>query len=120
MQVKVRYGMRSLNSKQSIRGAVVTTRSSSRSWTKTLYLLMISSVKPRKTLIIRTLIFELNDLIYEIELNDCGRIYIKDLLAFGVENGKSEMWPQKYSVVGANLKYNGEIKVGVTFTLEGH
>lgn len=48
--------------------------------------------------------------------NDYCRIYVKDLLALGVENGVSELRPQKYSVVGANLDYSGEIQVGVTFT----
>ncbi|XP_004142763.2 synaptotagmin-1 [Cucumis sativus] len=43
-------------------------------------------------------------------------IYVKDLLALGVENGVSELWPQKYRVVGDDLNYNGEIQVGVTFT----
>ncbi|KAA0037639.1 elicitor-responsive protein 1-like [Cucumis melo var. makuwa] len=43
-------------------------------------------------------------------------IYVKDLLALGVENGVSELGPQKYRVVGDNLNYNGEIQVGVTFT----
>ncbi|XP_038890560.1 16 kDa phloem protein 1 [Benincasa hispida] len=43
-------------------------------------------------------------------------IYVEDLLALGVENGVSELRPQKYSVVGDNLNYSGEIQVGVTFT----
>ncbi|GAB4841131.1 hypothetical protein Ancab_021875 [Ancistrocladus abbreviatus] len=43
-------------------------------------------------------------------------IYVKDLLATGVENGKAEMHPCKYSVVGPDESYCGEIKVGVTFT----
>ena len=48
--------------------------------------------------------------------NDYYRIYVKDLLALGVEKGVSELWPQKYRVVGDDLNYNGEIQVGVTFT----
>lgn len=43
-------------------------------------------------------------------------IYVEDLLALGVENGVSELRPQKYNVVGDNLNYSGEIQVGVTFT----
>ncbi|KAA0037638.1 hypothetical protein IC582_020931 [Cucumis melo] len=43
-------------------------------------------------------------------------IYVKDLLALGAENGTSELRPQKYSIVGDNLNYTGEILVGVTFT----
>lgn len=41
---------------------------------------------------------------------------MEDLLALGVENGVSELRPQKYNVVGDNLNYSGEIQVGVTFT----
>lgn len=48
--------------------------------------------------------------------NDYYRIYVKDLLALGAENGTSELRPQKYSIVGDNLNYTGEILVGVTFT----
>ncbi|XP_022938500.1 elicitor-responsive protein 1-like [Cucurbita moschata] len=43
-------------------------------------------------------------------------IYVEDLLALGAENGVSELRAQKYSVVGANLNYSGEIQVGVSFT----
>ena len=46
----------------------------------------------------------------------CYRIYVEDLLALGAENGVSELRAQKYSVVGANLNYSGEIQVGVSFT----
>ncbi|KAK7276279.1 hypothetical protein RIF29_17417 [Crotalaria pallida] len=43
-------------------------------------------------------------------------IYVKDLLAAGAENGSSELHPRKYSVVGADQSYCGEIEVGITFT----
>uniref|UniRef100_A0A5B7C506 C2 domain-containing protein n=1 Tax=Davidia involucrata TaxID=16924 RepID=A0A5B7C506_DAVIN len=43
-------------------------------------------------------------------------IYLKDLLALGVENGTAELHPRKYSVVYADQTYCGEIRVGVTFT----
>ncbi|XP_022134552.1 elicitor-responsive protein 1 [Momordica charantia] len=43
-------------------------------------------------------------------------IYVEDLLAVGVENGESELRAQKYSVVGADLNYCGEIQVAVSFT----
>ncbi|KAG6578692.1 16 kDa phloem protein 1, partial [Cucurbita argyrosperma subsp. sororia] len=43
-------------------------------------------------------------------------IYVEDLLALGAENGVSELRAQKYSVVGADLNYSGEIQVGVSFT----
>ena len=49
-----------------------------------------------------------------------GRIYVEDLLALGAENGKSELHPQKYRVVGADQSYCGEIEVGITFTLKVH
>lgn len=44
------------------------------------------------------------------------RIYVKDLLAQGVQNGTAELHPLKYSVVRADNTYRGEIKVGLTFT----
>ncbi|KAK4277958.1 hypothetical protein QN277_015871 [Acacia crassicarpa] len=47
-----------------------------------------------------------------------AEIYVKDLLAIGAENGKAELRPQKYRVVGADQSYCGEIEVGITFTLE--
>lgn len=43
------------------------------------------------------------------------RIYIEDVLVLGVENGKAEIRPQKYSVVTNDGTYCGEIQVGVTF-----
>ncbi|KAJ4970658.1 hypothetical protein NE237_003757 [Protea cynaroides] len=43
-------------------------------------------------------------------------IYVKDLLALGVENGGSELQPHKYSVVKADKSFCGEIRVGLTFT----
>ncbi|KAJ4848707.1 hypothetical protein Tsubulata_033729 [Turnera subulata] len=47
-----------------------------------------------------------------------AEIYVKDLLALGVENGTAELKPLKYRVVGENATYFGEIQVGVTFTLK--
>ena len=43
-------------------------------------------------------------------------IYVKDLMAVGVENGTAELHPRKYSVVRKDQSYCGEIEVGVTFT----
>lgn len=43
-------------------------------------------------------------------------IYLKDLLALGVENGIAELHPRKYSVVRADQSYRGEIRVGISFT----
>ncbi|KAI5346428.1 PREDICTED: elicitor-responsive [Prunus dulcis] len=43
-------------------------------------------------------------------------IYVKDLLALGVENGTAQLHPLKYSVVRADGTYRGEIQVGLTFT----
>ncbi|RXI08943.1 hypothetical protein DVH24_023087 [Malus domestica] len=43
-------------------------------------------------------------------------IYVKELLAQGVQNGTAEQHPLYYSVVRANNTYHGEIKVGLTFT----
>ncbi|KAK9283545.1 hypothetical protein L1049_011792 [Liquidambar formosana] len=43
-------------------------------------------------------------------------IYLRDVLALGVENGSAELQPCKYSVVNADQSYCGEIEVGVTFT----
>jgi hypothetical protein len=45
-----------------------------------------------------------------------SRIYAKDLLVEGVENGSAELHPRKYSVVRADNSYCGEIEVGLTFT----
>ncbi|XP_057475544.1 16 kDa phloem protein 1-like isoform X1 [Actinidia eriantha] len=43
-------------------------------------------------------------------------IYLKDLLALGVENGSAELPPSKYKLVASDQRYCGEIQVGVTFT----
>ncbi|KAI3984891.1 hypothetical protein MKX01_004659 [Papaver californicum] len=43
-------------------------------------------------------------------------IYVEDLLALGGEKGKYQIRPSKYRVVGSNKKYNGEIRVGLSFT----
>ncbi|WCJ19627.1 Elicitor-responsive protein 1 [Euphorbia peplus] len=45
-------------------------------------------------------------------------IYVKELLEMGVENGKSELHPHKYSVVQADQSYCGEIQVAINFTLK--
>jgi hypothetical protein len=45
-----------------------------------------------------------------------SRIYVKDLLVEGVDNGSAELRPRKYSVVRADNSYCGEIEVGLTFT----
>ncbi|KAF9674726.1 hypothetical protein SADUNF_Sadunf10G0156900 [Salix dunnii] len=47
-----------------------------------------------------------------------AKIYVKDLLTSGVENGFAELHPCKYRVVSATQSYIGEIQVGVTFTLK--
>lgn len=43
------------------------------------------------------------------------RIYVKDLLAEGAENGSAEIRTRKYSVVRADQSYCGEIEVRITF-----
>ncbi|KAF5729595.1 elicitor-responsive protein 1 [Tripterygium wilfordii] len=43
-------------------------------------------------------------------------IYIRDLLAQGVDNGTAELPSQKYSVVTADQSYLGEVQVALTFT----
>ncbi|XP_076930134.1 16 kDa phloem protein 1-like [Bidens hawaiensis] len=43
-------------------------------------------------------------------------IHLKEVLERGVENGSTELHPQKYRVVGSNQNYCGDIQVGVTFT----
>ncbi|KAL6311852.1 hypothetical protein AAG906_024446 [Vitis piasezkii] len=43
-------------------------------------------------------------------------IYLEDLLALGVENGKAELHPCKYRVVRTDQTYCGEIRVGINFT----
>lgn len=45
-----------------------------------------------------------------------SRIYVKDILAEGAENGAAELRPHKYSVVWADQSYCGETEVGITFT----
>ncbi|CAM0883519.1 unnamed protein product [Alopecurus aequalis] len=45
-------------------------------------------------------------------------INVADLIGIGVEKGRSELNPARYSVVTANNSYHGEIKVGITFTAE--
>ena len=41
---------------------------------------------------------------------------MKDLLALGAEKGTAELHPNRYSIVGADQNYQGEIEVGVVFT----
>ncbi|KAI3854685.1 hypothetical protein MKW98_018806 [Papaver atlanticum] len=43
-------------------------------------------------------------------------IYVDDLLAQGVVNGKAELPPCNYSVVGSNKSDNGGIRIGLAFT----
>ncbi|XP_024993072.1 elicitor-responsive protein 1-like [Cynara cardunculus var. scolymus] len=43
-------------------------------------------------------------------------MYLKEVLAVGVEKGKSELLLQKYRVVDKNQSYRGDIRVGLTFT----
>ncbi|KAM3338675.1 16 kDa phloem protein 1 isoform X1 [Capsicum galapagoense] len=43
-------------------------------------------------------------------------IYLKEFIELGLENGKAEIHPKKYSVVGSDQCYCGEIQVGITFT----
>jgi len=45
-----------------------------------------------------------------------NRIYCKDLLAQGVQNGVAKIPPLKYRVVRADQSYRGEIDVAITFT----
>jgi NurA-like 5'-3' nuclease len=44
------------------------------------------------------------------------RIYVKDVVSFGVETGKAELRHGKYRVVLPDKTYSGEISVAVTFT----
>ena len=37
-------------------------------------------------------------------------------MAVGVENGTTELYPRKYSVVRKDQSFCGEIEVGITFT----
>ncbi|KAF9676833.1 hypothetical protein SADUNF_Sadunf08G0044300 [Salix dunnii] len=46
-----------------------------------------------------------------------AKIYVKELLTSGVQNGNAKLHPSKYRVVDASQSYVGEIEVGVTFTL---
>lgn len=41
---------------------------------------------------------------------------MEDLLALGVEKGRAEIYPRKYSVVGSNQSFNGGIRVSLIFT----
>ncbi|KAK4371422.1 hypothetical protein RND71_010897 [Anisodus tanguticus] len=43
-------------------------------------------------------------------------IYLKEFIELGLENGRAEIHPSKYSVVGSDQCYCGEIQVGITFT----
>ncbi|KAK7276280.1 hypothetical protein RIF29_17418 [Crotalaria pallida] len=43
-------------------------------------------------------------------------IYVEDLLAQGMDNGRSKLQTLKYRVVRENQSYCGEIDVGITFT----
>ncbi|XP_015072206.1 elicitor-responsive protein 1 isoform X2 [Solanum pennellii] len=43
-------------------------------------------------------------------------IYLKEFLEVGLEKGRAEIHPKKYSVVGSDQCYCGEIQVGITFT----
>ncbi|MED6167605.1 hypothetical protein PIB30_004415 [Stylosanthes scabra] len=43
-------------------------------------------------------------------------IYVKDLLAQGIENGGAKLQSLKYRVIGENNSYCGEIDVAITFT----
>ncbi|XP_010264438.1 PREDICTED: elicitor-responsive protein 1-like [Nelumbo nucifera] len=43
-------------------------------------------------------------------------IYIKDVLSLGIDVGKAELPPRKYRLVLADKTYEGEIRVGVSFT----
>ncbi|KAI3862163.1 hypothetical protein MKW92_045671 [Papaver armeniacum] len=43
-------------------------------------------------------------------------IYVDDLLAQGMANGKAEIPPCNYSVVGSNQSDNGGVRVGLAFT----
>ncbi|XP_043699467.1 16 kDa phloem protein 1-like isoform X2 [Telopea speciosissima] len=45
-----------------------------------------------------------------------AKIYLKDLIALGVENGVAELHPCKYNVIKTDQTYYGEIRVGLTFT----
>ncbi|PHT80907.1 hypothetical protein T459_13922 [Capsicum annuum] len=47
-------------------------------------------------------------------------IYLKEFIELGLENGKAEIHPKKYSVVGSDQCYCGEIQVGITFTPKVH
>lgn len=49
------------------------------------------------------------------DLSTCS-IYLKELLELGVENGKAEIHPRKYSIVASDQTFSGEIQVGITFT----
>nr|XP_043634491.1 16 kDa phloem protein 1 [Erigeron canadensis] len=44
------------------------------------------------------------------------KIFLKEVLELGVENGTSELRPQKYRVVDSSQSFRGDIRVGITFT----
>ncbi|KAI3882972.1 hypothetical protein MKW92_046883 [Papaver armeniacum] len=52
------------------------------------------------------------------KIMDCWMygIYVDDLLAQGMANGKAEIPPCNYSVVGSNQSDNGGVRVGLAFT----
>ncbi|XP_042014101.1 16 kDa phloem protein 1-like [Salvia splendens] len=43
-------------------------------------------------------------------------IYVKDLIAIGLEKGKADFGTQKFRVILNDLSYQGEIQVAITFT----
>ncbi|PIN03818.1 putative Ca2+-dependent phospholipid-binding protein [Handroanthus impetiginosus] len=45
-------------------------------------------------------------------------IYLKELFEIGVEEGKADLGIQKYRVVLSDRTYHGEIRVGITFTVQ--
>ncbi|KAI3985135.1 hypothetical protein MKX01_027221, partial [Papaver californicum] len=44
------------------------------------------------------------------------KIYVDDLLEQGMVNGKAQLPPCNYNIVGSNQSDNGGIRVGLTFT----
>ncbi|MCL7050015.1 hypothetical protein MKW94_009482 [Papaver nudicaule] len=47
---------------------------------------------------------------------DKDRIYVRDVISLGVQNGTSEIRASTYRVVLHNKTYSGEIRIGVSFT----
>ncbi|PIN03816.1 putative Ca2+-dependent phospholipid-binding protein [Handroanthus impetiginosus] len=45
-------------------------------------------------------------------------IYLKELFEVGFEEGKADLGIQKYRVVLSDRTYHGEIRVGITFTVQ--